>query len=86
MKSAYETIGVFDNPIQAHVVKAKLESEGIASYIRGEHTIGVNPLYSHILGGVRLEVEAEDAPQARRILERDESDMDPEPESESEES
>lgn len=78
MKGAYETIATFENAIQAHVAKAKLESEGVDSYIRDEHTIGVNPLYTAALGGVKLQVEAQDADLARRILARDESEMEQE--------
>jgi hypothetical protein len=69
MAGAYETIATFETVVQAHVAKSKLESEGIQSFIRDEHIMGVNPLYSPAMGGVRLQVEAADSARAKLVLE-----------------
>ena len=69
------TIKTFDNPIDAHIIKTKLESEGIMCYITDENTIGLNPMLNIALGGVKLNVAAEDVAVALQIIE--ESDNQP---------
>lgn len=61
-----------DIPI-AELARAKLDSEGIPCHLLNKHHIGVNWLYSQALGGVQLQVLSEDAAEARRILDADES-------------
>lgn len=62
------TFRTFDNPIDAHILRVKLESEGIVCYIFDEHTIGVNPLYSTALGGVKLKINEEDLIHAKNVV------------------
>lgn len=62
------TFKTFDNPIDAHILKAKLESEEIVCFIFDEHTIGINPLYSNALGGVKLKINEEDLEKATEIV------------------
>ncbi|RYZ97043.1 MAG: DUF2007 domain-containing protein [Proteobacteria bacterium] len=70
MKQAinWVTLKSFSTPIEAHVVRGHLESEGILCYLRDEHTIGMNWLYSNLLGGVRLCVPAEELGRAQELL------------------
>ena len=63
-----QTIKTFDNAIDAHLMKTKLESEGIFCYLADEHIIGINPLMSVALGGIKLNVPEEHVEQAIRIL------------------
>lgn len=63
----------FTTPIEAHVVRSKLESEGIECFIRDEHLLSINNLYSIVLGGVRLCVRASRAAEAKAVL--DEADV-----------
>jgi hypothetical protein len=62
------TIATFFNSFNMHVVKGRLEHEGIPSFAKDEHTVTVNPLYGGALGGIKLQVREEDAPQAKMIL------------------
>lgn len=62
------TIATFANAFNMHVLKGRLESEGIPAFAKDEHTISVNPLYGGALGGIKLQVREEDAVDARRIL------------------
>ena len=50
-----------------HVIKGKLESEGIQVFLRDENTINTDPLLSDAIGGVKLYVFAEDAKLASAI-------------------
>ena len=62
------TIKVFDNPIDAHILKSKLESEGIHSYIFDEHIVSMNLLYNNAIGGVKLNVSEKDVQHAKEII------------------
>ena len=51
-----------------HVIKGRLENEGIPAFAKDEHTVTVNPLYGGALGGIKLQVREEDVADAQRIL------------------
>lgn len=81
------TIATFSFPHEAHIAKAQLDALGIPSFIADEHTINMQWLYSDAMGGVRLQVPAEFADQAREVLNEPaeiapipESEIGPEPE------
>jgi len=57
----------------AYLAKGKLESEGIQTFLRNEHTIGIQWLYSTALGGVKLDVPKSQVQEALKILEEDDS-------------
>lgn len=63
------TIISFTYPHEAHMAKAKLESEGIETMIQDELTAQVNNFYSNAIGGVKLLVKENVAELAIRILE-----------------
>ena len=52
--SRFVVISKYSFPLDAHIAKASLESEGIPAYIADEHTINMQWLYSDALGNVRL--------------------------------
>lgn len=62
------TIASFSNAFNMHVVKGRLETEGIPCFAKDEHTVSTNPLYAVALGGIKLQVREEDAPEALRIM------------------
>lgn len=65
--SKFITLHVFYNPMEAEIVKARLESEGIAAFILDQNlTYTVGPT---ILGGFRLQVTRENLIKAKQILE-----------------
>ena len=64
------TVGRFTDAIAAHIAKGRLESEGIRVFIANEHHIGANWLFSNALGGVEVQVFAEDEEMAREILQQ----------------
>jgi hypothetical protein len=62
------TVQIFTFPTEAHLAQLRLESNGIACFLKDETTIGVINLYSNALGGVKLQVEEKEAEKAREIL------------------
>ena len=59
----------FDNPIDAYLLKTKLKSEGIRSYLFDENIISINPLYNLTLGGIKLMINNSDLEKSNAILE-----------------
>ena len=66
----FVTIEAFTNPIEAHIAKGLLESEGIPASLESEHHVWAAWHLSQALGGVRLQVPAECASLAREVLAR----------------
>ncbi|HMR20454.1 MAG TPA: DUF2007 domain-containing protein [Sphingobacterium sp.] len=62
------TVKTFDNAIDAHLLKTKLESEGIPVYIFDENINTLNPLYNMATGGIKLKISEADVDQAVEII------------------
>ena len=62
------TVASFSQPIEAHLARTKLESEGIPCIVGDENLIRVDWLLSNAVGGVKLKVPAHAADQAREAL------------------
>jgi hypothetical protein len=67
------TIATFTNPLEAHIVRGRLQAEGIESFVAHEHHIWANWFLSTALGGVKLQVRPEDVHQAGEILRQEQS-------------
>ena len=63
------TLKVFDSPIEAHILRSKLESEDIESFVFDEHSVGINMLYAQAIGGVKLKIRETDSERALCVLE-----------------
>lgn len=63
----WKNILTFTYSHEAHLVKGKLESEGIPVQIRDELTAQVN-LYSNAIGGIKLLVHEKNFDRALKIL------------------
>ncbi len=68
MESKLVTVASFNMPYQAHLAKARLEVADIPVFIRDEHLISINQLYSPALGGVKVQVPGENLQEAQEIL------------------
>lgn len=75
MSVSWVTVGHYSLPYEAHLGRARLESEGIDAMVVDEHTINMQWMLSDALGGVRLQVNEEDDARARAILAEDRSDL-----------
>lgn len=63
------TVKTFDNPVEAHILKSKLESENIRCFLFDENIVGINPLYNLTVGGIKLKINELDYDKASAILE-----------------
>lgn len=64
------TIDTYMNPLEAHIARGLLESEGIPATLGSEHHVWASWHFAQALGGVRLQVPAEFAHRARDVLGR----------------
>lgn len=62
------TVRTFTLPTQAMVASSVLQSEGIEFVLQDELTVQVDPFYSNAVGGVKLNVRAEEAAHAHEVL------------------
>lgn len=68
MPSEWITIASFSQPIEAHLARAKLESEGITCMIGDENLIRVDPFLSNAIGGVKIMVPQWEVERAKDAL------------------
>ena len=59
----------FDDSVSAHLVKTRLENEGIECFIFDEHINNVMPIYGQAVGGIRIKIKEEDALKAKQLIE-----------------
>lgn len=67
MEDKLFTLGVFEFPADAQVIKGRIESEGIHVYLQDEHVLTTDPLASQAIGGVKLQVYSKDKERALAI-------------------
>lgn len=67
------TLKVFDNSIEAHLLKTRLESEGINCYLLDDNMVSLNPLYNISVGGIKLRINKNDFEEALAIVREIES-------------
>ena len=63
------TIKIFEFPHDAELLKATLENEGIPCALFDTEIVGLNPLYSNAVGGIKLKVNESDQARAIQVLE-----------------
>lgn len=62
------TVATYVDPIEANILKARLEAEGIAAFVFDEHLIRMNWLYSNALGGAKVKVHEDRVEAAEEII------------------
>lgn len=67
MKDSFSKLAVFEYSTEAQVIKSKLESEGVKTFLADEKTIDTDPLLSQAIGGVKLFVHNADLERAIEI-------------------
>ncbi len=75
MANGLITVMVCRDVLDAQVALGKLESEGIECSLANENLVGVAWTYSNAVGGIEVQVAADQAPAALASLSRDESDL-----------
>jgi DNA-directed RNA polymerase subunit RPC12/RpoP len=64
----FVTVKTFDNSMDAHMLKSRLENEGIRCFLIDDETVTMNPLFSQAIGGIKLKVDEKDVPEVKIIL------------------
>ena len=62
------TFESYYDPMLAHIIRTRLEANGVPCYIADENIIGANPLYNQATGGVKLKIFERDLLKCRTIL------------------
>lgn len=62
------TIASYTTAYEAHIAKACLEEAGIHVFLQDVETVGLQWELSNVIGGVKLQVPADDAQRATDIL------------------
>ena len=62
------TVKSYNNPIEANIDKARLESEGLLVFLKNENSYMLSNLYGMNEGGIELQVEATEVEIAREFL------------------
>lgn len=62
------TLKTYTYPYEMAIVRSLLESEGIQTFAMDEVISQVNPFLANAVGGVKLQVAAEDASRAMEIM------------------
>lgn len=59
------------NPMEANIIRAKLEDAGFACFLADENVATLNPLYNQAIGGVKLVVFERDVEAIDQLLQED---------------
>lgn len=63
-------VQVYQNYIDAHIAKGQLEEAGISCWLKDEHTVTTNPIWTNAVGGIKLMVAESAQGEARQVLEQ----------------
>jgi len=63
-----KVVASYAKPEEAHLVASLLQGSGIETHVRDADTVNANWMYSHAIGGVKVEVAERDSERAREIL------------------
>ena len=61
-------IARFFTPVEAHMLQSRLQADGVLAVVIDAQLVGVNPLLTLALGGVRVLVPESDYERAREIV------------------
>jgi putative signal transducing protein len=64
----FTTVAHYTDPIEAHLARGRLQSEGIDAHLGDEHLAMANWEWRLAVGGVKLRVAERDAERARAVL------------------
>jgi hypothetical protein len=62
------TVATFSKPEEAHMLRLRLEAGGVPAFIQDENMVQTDWLYSNAIGGVRVQIDEDDADRAKEIL------------------
>ncbi|RFZ90876.1 DUF2007 domain-containing protein [Mucilaginibacter conchicola] len=56
------------DPMLAHIVRTRLEDNGIPCFIADENVIAANPMFNNAVGGIKLKIFERDLERCKQIL------------------
>lgn len=62
------TFEQYYDPMLAHIIRTKLEDNGIPCFIADDNIIAANPLFNQAVGGIKLKIFERDLERCREIL------------------
>ena len=62
------TLATFTTPEEAHLLRSRLESAGIPSFLHSEYAVQNMWLHSNLLGGVRVQIAKSDLEATHAFL------------------
>ncbi|PWS31775.1 putative signal transducing protein [Pedobacter paludis] len=65
----------FYNPIEANIIKSRLEDSGFSCFLADENVSTIQPLYNQAIGGVKLIVFERDVDEINQLLAEDNSNL-----------
>jgi len=65
------TFETYHDPMLAHIMRTRLEAEGIPCFIEDLNLSGLNPIYNGGLSGIKLNIFERDLDKCRAILAAD---------------
>lgn len=68
LEGGLATVARYTEVWEAHILRARLEAEGVIAIVADQHLIGANWFYSNALGGVRVQVPVSQLDTARQVL------------------
>lgn len=68
------TVKIFQNNVDAHLFKARLESQDIQCYLFDENINSMDMIYGVAVGGIKVKVNSSDTEKVKKVL----SDMEEE--------
>jgi ribosomal protein L37AE/L43A len=60
----------FTSYIDAHIVRGRLEQEGIRCWLKDENTVTINPIWAGAVGGIKLMVSRHQWERASELVQR----------------
>jgi hypothetical protein len=67
MSENFKTVAQFGMAAEAHMLKGRLEAEGLSVFIADEETVSVAWHFGQAVGGIKVQVSLEDLPKAKEI-------------------
>jgi hypothetical protein len=68
MEDKIVVYNTYYNPIEANIIKSKLEDSEIPCFLTDENISTIQPLFNQAVGGVKLNVFEKDIPQINELL------------------
>jgi hypothetical protein len=62
------TFEQYYDPMLAHIIRTKLEDNGVPCFIADDNIISANPIYSNAVGGIKLKIFERDLERCREIV------------------